>query len=334
MVLVAHIMGGTAEHVYADSAAYLAFSTPIWNLGTYFVYLFFAISGFVILPSAFRYSAQEFARRRFWRIYPLFLVCTIVFIIGNAVTNLHPDQKSIWVIINALMFTNLLAGTEQLTPNAWSLSYEVMFYVLAAAMAFSMTQRRQKWLFVTAIASIAFLVIFPRSVYFLVGIVVFILHRRGKIRTIPMRSGIELILILALVYSAASEHFDFRPGDMAEPVNQVTILLSGLYFLFAVERDSLTARLLSGKWPQYLGTISYSLYLVHPYVYMPMRVLFGKAGFFTDNIVFSVMLFGIATFIVSIAAAHASYILFEKLPQKIAKKDARGTPVLKKEEFL
>lgn len=49
MVIVALVVGYLGALVYADSAAYL----------------FCAISGFVILPIAFRYSAQEFAQVSF-----------------------------------------------------------------------------------------------------------------------------------------------------------------------------------------------------------------------------------------------------------------------------
>ncbi|WP_126975676.1 hypothetical protein [Frigidibacter oleivorans] len=44
----------------------------------------------------------------------------------------------------------------------------------------------------------------------------------------------------------------------------------------AVEPDSLTARLLSARPAQFLGTISCSLYLVHPYFYLPARLAFER----------------------------------------------------------
>lgn len=331
MVLFAHIVGGTAEHVYADNAAYLAVSEPLWNFGTFFVYLFFAISGFVILPSAFRYTPKDFAARRMLRIYPLFLVFTLIFIAGNAVTNLQPQLNDLPTILYALTFTNLLAGTEQLTPNAWSLTYEMMFYILAGLGAFAITQKLRGLQMIVALASVAFLVIFPKSIYFVAGILVFVLHGRQIVQKLPARPLLEIIAALSLGYAASRAHFDFRAGELREPITLICMMLTFLYFLFAVEKDSITAWLLSARWAQYLGTISYSLYLVHPYIYMPTRVMFQKLGFFSDNAWFSVFLFGVVTFILSIAAAHISFILFEKYPQKLAKNLVTRPKIIQKE---
>ena len=81
MVFFAHILNGLREHAYPEMSNFVARSEVFWNLGTYGVYLFFTISGFVILPSAMRYSAREFAARRFFRVYPLFLFMTVLFIV-------------------------------------------------------------------------------------------------------------------------------------------------------------------------------------------------------------------------------------------------------------
>ena len=55
MVFFAHLLGGTAEHIYSGRADYVAFVERPWNFGVYGVELFFVISGFVILPSVMRY---------------------------------------------------------------------------------------------------------------------------------------------------------------------------------------------------------------------------------------------------------------------------------------
>src|SRR3546814_16194799 len=65
MVFSAHLLGGSAEHVYQDHSAYVQFVLRPWQFGVYGVYLFFTISGFVILPSVLRYSKGQLALRRF-----------------------------------------------------------------------------------------------------------------------------------------------------------------------------------------------------------------------------------------------------------------------------
>lgn len=61
MVFLAHILNGLREHAYGDRPHFVDSSEAFWNLGTYGVYLFFTISGFVILPSVMRYSIKEFS---------------------------------------------------------------------------------------------------------------------------------------------------------------------------------------------------------------------------------------------------------------------------------
>src|SRR3546814_6945714 len=87
-------------------------------------------SELVILPSVLRYSTGQFALRRFLRLYPLFLTLPLLFVLLNAVTNAYPDLNNWPTILAGVTFTNLFWHTEQLTPNAWSLTFEVIFYSL------------------------------------------------------------------------------------------------------------------------------------------------------------------------------------------------------------
>src|SRR5690242_6269345 len=87
MVFWAHLLGGTAKHVYAGNPFYVALVWGPWSFGAWGVELFFVISGFVILPSVMRYSLGQFALRRFLRLYPLFFVFTLFFAALNAVTH-------------------------------------------------------------------------------------------------------------------------------------------------------------------------------------------------------------------------------------------------------
>src|SRR3546814_380620 len=128
MVFSAHLLGGSAEHVYQDHSAYVQFVLRPWQFGVYGVYLFFTISGFVILPSVLRYSTGQFALRRFLRLYPLFLTLTLLFVLLNAVTNAYPDLNNWPTTLATVTFTNPFCHTETHTPNACTLTYEVDVY--------------------------------------------------------------------------------------------------------------------------------------------------------------------------------------------------------------
>lgn len=315
-VVVAHVMGGLAKHVYGPETGYPQAVQPFWNFGVFFVYIFFAISGFVILPTVLRYSPREFALRRIVRIYPLFLAGTVLFILLNAVTGRQPELQDPATILYALTFTNLIFGTEQLTPNAWSLSFEAVFYALACAATAAWIGRRSLLGAAVVTASVAFLLAYPGAIYFLIGMGVFVLHRRGVVLALPFRGAAEAAALVILAYVGSRQFFAYEPADVLNGWAQLTALFTAVYFLLAVERDSLTSRVLSARGAQYLGTISYSLYLVHPYFYLPVRLVFSRLGLFGDNHLLATAVFGAVVIAGSILLAHLSYLAFERFPQE------------------
>jgi peptidoglycan/LPS O-acetylase OafA/YrhL len=332
-VVLAHVIGGLARHVYGDETGYPQAIAPFWNFGVYFVYIFFAISGFVILPTALRYRPGAFAWRRFVRIYPLFLVATVVFIILNALTDRHVALADPATILFALTFTNLFFGTEQLTPNAWSLSFEAVFYALACAGTAAWIRGSHLFGAVVALASLAFLLAFPGAVYFLIGMGVFVLHRHGVVRAVPFRNAAELVALLVLSYVASRQFFAYAPADMLNGWAQLTVLFTALYFLMAVEGDSLTARLLSVRAAQYMGTISYSLYLVHPYFYLPARLVFVRLGLFGENQLLATTMFGVVVVAGSVLLAHLSFRVFERFPQRWVRGEKPSHPAVAEPAF-
>lgn len=315
MVLCAHILGGTSRHIYPDNLAYADFVRHPWFFGTFGVDLFFVISGFVILPSVLRYSPADFALRRFLRLYPLFLACTVAFIVLNSATNLYPRQNNIESIVSALLFINLFTGTEQLAPNAWSLSFEVVFYALAALVVYWTVKRPRALPGALAIgACVLFFAAFPMTIYFVAGGAIHLLRRRDW--RIAGARLLEVVCAVAMVGFASRGHFEYRWADFADPVLVPIIVSTSLYFFFATGRDSLTASLLGNRVAAYLGTISYSLYLVHPFVYYAVRTVFVHHGWFTADIVQSMTAFAGVVIALSLAASHVVHVTLERGPYR------------------
>jgi len=314
MVLFAHILGGTARHVYQDNAAYVeAIRTP-WYFGTFGVQLFFVISGFVILPSAMRYRPGEFALRRFLRLYPLFFVLSLAFVGLNAATNAYPRLNTWPAIVSGLSFLNLLTGTEQLTPNAWSLTYEVMFYVLVCAVIESAVRRRARIAgSVAVMMASTFVFAFPMALYFLTGAAIRIASQHLCVPTIAARL-LECVSLALMLFFASRGHFEYHWRDLGNPVVVGIIVSTGLYFYFAILPRSLTALVCDNSVIRYLGTISYSLYLVHPYVYLPVRTVFEHSGLFTTDVTGSIALFGAIVVVLSIGGAQLAHVTLELWP--------------------
>ncbi|WP_189338487.1 acyltransferase family protein [Sphingobium sp. SCG-1] len=314
MVLVAHILGGTAKHIYADNLTYVEAVKAPWYLGTFGVELFFVISGFVILPSAMRYAPREFALRRFLRLYPLFFVLSLLFVALNAVTNAYPAINTFQSIVSGLLFLNLFTGTEQLTPNAWSLTYEVMFYILMFAIVHFAVQRRQLWQGGVAVAAgLAFLIAFPIAIYFVLGALIRVVSQREWRAPVPPKL-LEAVSLILMIGFASQGHFEYLWSDFRNPVVVPIIIATACYFYFAVLPGSLTAVALDNRAMRYLGTVSYSLYLVHPYTYFLARWVFDRLGLFTDSVGLSIALFGSVVIVLTLPITHLIHVTLELGP--------------------
>lgn len=315
MVFWGHLLGGTAKHIYADDPHYLGAVEGFWHLGTSGVVLFFVISGFVILPSVIRYRPGQFALRRFVRLYPLFIALSLLFVGLNAATNLYPNLNDIGTIFAALLFVNIFIGTEQLTPNAWSLSFEVIFYALTCLTVYFVIHRPSRAGLLMAMALCAiFLLIFPIGVFFLGGVLIRLLYDRGIELPAWLARPLELIAAVCFVRYASMSWFAYVPSDFLNPI-ALKIIVSGLcYFYLALPRTSLTTLCLRSSEALYIGTVSYSLYLVHPYVYYACRLIFDRLGWFTGNQLVSMLFFFGVTTPITLVVTHVIHKTIEMKP--------------------
>jgi peptidoglycan/LPS O-acetylase OafA/YrhL len=318
MVFFAHLLGGTAEHVYASNSAYVAAIGPFWNFGTFGVCLFFAISGFVILPSALHYSPREFAARRFLRVYPLFFVLSVLYVALNAATNLYPDTNNLTAILAGLTFLNLFTHTEQLTPNAWSLTFEVWFYVFTGAFVFLAIRRPSKvGIAVLGLLAAFFIARYPIALYFVAGGLIRLAYDRYDWVRVGRHRLAESAALATCVFLSARGHYDYHLSDFQNAEVPVLVAATALYFCLAVSRNSLTALVLGNRLLRYFGTVSYSLYLVHPYTYFLTRSVFSHAHLFTANVVVSMGAFVVAASAITWILTHLANRTLELWPYEL-----------------
>ena len=110
----------------------------VLNFGQYGVFVFFLVSGYIVPASLERRgSVRSFWISRVFRLYPLFLVAitlsAVAYYTGFGTMDgaqRHPlTSVTSWVT----MMPNLLTGAN--VPNVtWTLSYEMVFYLLLAAL--------------------------------------------------------------------------------------------------------------------------------------------------------------------------------------------------------
>jgi peptidoglycan/LPS O-acetylase OafA/YrhL len=119
------------------------------NLGQYGVFVFFMISGYIVPASLERKgSIRGFWISRAFRLYPMFVVAMLLSVVAyemrvGTVANAgeHPAAALLgW----AFMLQNVVAGIN--VPNvAWTLSYEMVFYLLLAGLFAWGIHRRSGW---------------------------------------------------------------------------------------------------------------------------------------------------------------------------------------------
>ena len=130
------------------------------DLGEYGVFVFFLISGYIIPASLERKgSVRGFWTSRLFRLYPMYAVAlalaAVAYHAGHGTIRGAEHQPVQSVLAWLLMLPNLLTGPN--VPNVtWSLSYEMVFYLLLVALFSWGVHRRSGWYATTfAVAAVA-----------------------------------------------------------------------------------------------------------------------------------------------------------------------------------
>jgi peptidoglycan/LPS O-acetylase OafA/YrhL len=162
--------------------------------GDYGVFVFFIISGYIIPASLERKgNVRTFWVSRIFRLYPLYLLA-----VGGAVAlwavhvgslrgeGSHPATS---VLSQLLMMSNVLAG-ENLPNVVWSLSYEMIFYLLLTALFMAHVHRRSsRYALAFGVAAVAFGGLLPQA-YFT--------HTLSSPRVVALVADVVVITGLAL----------------------------------------------------------------------------------------------------------------------------------------
>jgi peptidoglycan/LPS O-acetylase OafA/YrhL len=248
--------------------------------GHFGVELFFIISGFVILMTIERKrTVLDFLLSRFTRLMPAFLAAVVI---ASLILMLRPmpplHMPTVVQFIANLTMAPALFGQEGIDLPYWTLTYELIFYVLMAGILGLNCLRSIEW-FGLLLLGIGFLVwafvdipahrrigivsLAHYSNFFLIGICLYRVHM-GTARPITW-----VALACAI---AASARGGGEQAFYASPTEYLllTIAFTALVW-FAVSRH--------GKWliwrpAVFLGRVSYPLYLVHVAVGFEI-ILFG-----------------------------------------------------------
>ncbi len=132
--IMAVVMNDPAAH--ASMRGLLSFLYPFVHGGGAGVVIFFFVSGYIITNVLMKEEAIEFLFKRFFRIYPLYVVAVAI----EAVLNYYANGQ--FVGFGVLLQQMSLLGDFFETPHAlkgveWTLRIEVLFYVAMAVLKFA-----------------------------------------------------------------------------------------------------------------------------------------------------------------------------------------------------
>ena len=117
--------------------------------GNYGVFVFFIISGYIVPASLERKgSVRTFWVSRLFRLYPLYLlavgIAVALYLLHFGTLRGEGSDPETSILSQLLMMSNVLAG--QNLPNVvWSLSYEMIFYLLLTALFIARVHKHSSW---------------------------------------------------------------------------------------------------------------------------------------------------------------------------------------------
>jgi peptidoglycan/LPS O-acetylase OafA/YrhL len=263
--------------------------------------IFFVISGFIIATTA-QHNPLDFAFRRAVRIYPVYWLVLLAAFVSSSWIALSPEKRP------ALDLGLTFAWTY---PNwylapAWSLAFELHFYA-AVALILAIKPNRLFEILFAGLGMVVVALVFrlqlgiyshPLVLEFGAGVAIAYLQRNGGLRFS------RRIPIISAGLFAAGWYWIFVHGSTDPQFARVlTFGLGAGLLIHAVVSTEIEGQSFSPVL-QWLGKISYSLYIVH---YLLVKWIASFAGLWLLSTVGTI----IASILLSIGLASALHIVIE-----------------------
>ena len=299
--------------------------------GTEAVYVFFVLSGFVLARSVMRSSQFDWIAYFPSRLVRLYLpvVGAVAFAAATIAIVPRVGQVSSWVSFHPATYTVttilqdlvLIDGTSNVVSPLWSLQWEVLFSLLLPAIV---VVARGRWFAVTVVLALTLTTIgFFTGVLFVAFMPMFVIGvalayhwgyvESASARIAQRRSG--AFIWLAVVGSSAvmlCSYWLLYPiaanSTLLIPLTRPIVVVGAVLLVIAAAMWAPLKALLSRRLFQWLGLISFSLYLVHEPVIVALAYLIDDPRW--------VVLIGIA---LACAFAVGFFFLIERPSHRLAR---------------
>ena len=289
------------------------------------VEFFFMISGYLITASLLRHkNIGVFFIDRAIRIYPVFLFIHIPFFLVMPFYEWKwlADVTFIeWVghFLSNMFFLPGIFDLPLVQSQAWTLSYELLFYLLSSLIYFLSIKVKIKTkyrLLLFVVILLPIFIVYPRGLYFLIGVLVFLLLKTyptwfNHKRFYPTLCFLLILTMLGpLDYGVETSRAAIHADDL---MTKLALLPAFLFFIGITRSQGFISKFLRTKTMQFLGTISYSLYLWHGvvlFIYSHFLVNY-VVNQLSMNSVFGFILLHVIFIILAICTSWISYYLLE-----------------------
>ena len=248
------------------------------------VYLFFGLSSYLILRSfisiwntepSFNSSIGKYYRKRFIRIFPVYLLVNIVCFIALKVTKLWDITYVEGFASITYTYTIITGNLNPINPVFWSLETEIQFYIVFPIIYFLVRQYKpgKYLLFLYSIFSSLFLYglwksanlersIFYHSIYFVFGILAYLVVTKWKDKIVLQKRSLTIVFFTSIIALFAIE----IPSHVQNVVNSFLI---AVILITGVKLSQISSKAKINDFISGLANSSYSLYLIHyPVLYV------------------------------------------------------------------
>lgn len=276
LVVLFHFVGRPSPAWGTDPAIVFPTLSGLAQYGSLGVYLFFIISGFVILMSLFGRTAAGFAASRIGRLYPAYwfavLTTGALLLVDRGFNAATSDVRLPDVIVNLTMLQSAW-GAPHVDGVYWTLWVELKFYLLLGLLALVGVTRKRVLLlcafwpvagalaastgsgFVTALLEPDF------APFFALGMLIYLVWQEGWTPVTVLLILLNWAFAMRVAYSFILP-WNVDIADNALPYPAVAVILT--LMLLAVMAATLTP-LSNVRLPilTFVGALAYPLYLMH-----------------------------------------------------------------------